>query len=115
MNDTLSTSNLRNNTSFAKIHRSLVDAKSQIESYKNKDNFMKVATSTNTLEDRVAILFVDKPPAAYVEKLRVIISGMSYDQMYDLYVEHMDYVGNLPRLARLFTYKDVSSYDYVTG
>ena len=58
-----------------------------------------------TFEEKVATLFSKTASKNHLDKLRDIVRNMTKEDMYDAYVRHMDYVGDLPGLARVFTYR----------
>ncbi|TCI26683.1 hypothetical protein EVJ32_04730 [Exiguobacterium sp. SH5S4] len=116
MNDTFSTSNLRSTSPFQSLQRDAVEAKAQIRHYKQHENFIGMVLSDSTLEEKVTHLFVKKASKGHIDKLLDIISKMTHDEMYETYVEHMEYVGDLPGLARLFTYRKVTTdFNFANG
>lgn len=105
MNDTIKRNKLRTNSPFQTLHQEALNSKEKIESYKQFDNFATVVTNVNlSFSEKVSTLFCTSASSGHLEKLSIIIDGMSHEEMYERYVRHMDYVGNLPGLARLFTY-----------
>lgn len=58
-----------------------------------------------TFDEKVALLFSKAASKNHLEKLRLFIREMTEQDMYIEYVRHMDYVGDLPGLARAFTYR----------
>lgn len=105
MNDTIKRNKLRTNSPFQTLHQEALSNKEKIESYKQFDNFAMVVTNVNlSFGEKVSTLFCVSASSGHLEKLSIIIDGMSHEEMHQEYTRHMDYVGNLPCLARLFTY-----------
>ena len=115
MNDTFSTSNLRSTSPFRSMQQKAVGAKQQIQHYRQLENFIGMVQSDKTIEEKVESLFVIGASRRHIDKLRAFVSNMTYDEMYRSYVKHMDYVGDLPGLARLFTYAVKPDYDFADG
>lgn len=105
MNDTIKRNKLRTNSPFQTLHQEALNNKEKIESYKQFNNFETVVTNGNlSFGEKVSTLFCMSASSGHLEKLSNLIDGMGHEEMYEGYVRHMDYVGNLPGLARLFTY-----------
>lgn len=105
MNDTTKQNKLRTNSPFQTLHQEAVNNKEKIEFYKKFDNFTAVTTNGNlSFGEKVLTLFCMSASSGHLEKLSDLIDEMNDEEMHEMYVRHMDYVGNLPGLARLFTY-----------
>lgn len=105
MNDTTKRNKLRTNSPFQTLHQDAINNKQKIELYKQFDNFIAVTTDGNlSFGEKVSILFCMSASSGHLEKLSNLIYEMNDEEMHEMYVRHMDYVGNLPGLARLFTY-----------
>lgn len=106
MNHTISTSTLRSKSPFQDLQQDASQSKQQIAWHKQQENFMELVNNNDlTFDEKVALLFSKTASKNHLDKLKGIIRNMTKEDMYDAYVRHMDYVGDLPGLARVFTYR----------